>query len=80
LVGRNEDFANLVFNKTREEIGAYVTIDPTAAIENISKTLEKKTLALNIYYEDLSYTLIEEVAKQDLIDVLKLFNTIIFLT
>ncbi len=70
LIGRNQDFAKAIFNRTLEEIGTWVRDNNTVALDVIKKTLDKTTLAVNIYYDDLSYTLIEEVPKQDMIDVI----------
>lgn len=68
-LNRSSTLALELFNMTQAEIR--VAIDSgKLSLDTIAQTMKKKTLSLKIYYEDLTYTLLEETAKLEVIDLL----------
>jgi arginyl-tRNA synthetase len=70
-------FLDKLPKKMREEFSTIFEKKPTdweRLVEILASHFEKKLVQLNIYYDDLSYTLIEEVAKQDVFDVKKIIE------
>ena len=61
------------FNLTSKQVYDYLINEQYSNLPNIKhikSVLHNKILELNVYYDDLSYTLIEEDKKMDLIDVM----------
>ncbi len=69
LLYYNQHLSEKIFNKTFPELQSNL-VSGQITMDEIVNKMKNKILALNVYYEDLSYTLIEESPKTDLTDII----------
>lgn len=73
MLSQSEHLAKTVLNMSSSRVANLtrnLEFDKLPSIDVITKTLKGKTLSLNVYYDDLEYSLVQESPEIYLIDLI----------
>mgnify|MGYP002789959404 CR=1 FL=1 len=69
LLFKNEFLCQTLLNMTTEQLGLAM-FAKIITLDDLERLMKNKVLALNVYYDNLAYTLIEEKPTTDIADLI----------